>query len=372
LATIRFIHTADWQLGKTFGRFQPEVRAALTEARYDAIDNIGKLAAEHDAQHVVVAGDVFDTDWPDDRVLVQAVSRMQRYACRWWLLPGNHDSARSEGIWHRLKGRIGANITLLTEPVPEEMEPSVWLLPAPLRHRHNLDDPTTLFDAMETPGAELRIGLAHGSIRDFASRGESPNQITPDRAKLSNLDYLALGDWHGTLRIDGRTWYSGTPETDRFQRDEPGNALLVEVGSGGQPQVTTVRTGRFQWMMKDWTVNDAAGYEGERDQLLSQIDPAATLLQLTLAGIMALSDRIAILNSLENDLTHRLRYLDVRSDELVGRPTDDDLALLAVEGMLGAAAAKLTAKIEAGGADAVIAKRALERLFVEHQREEAA
>jgi hypothetical protein len=40
--------------------------------------------------------------------------------------------------------------------------------------------------------------------------------------------------------------------------------------------------------------------------------------------------------------------------------------------MLGAAAAKLTAKIEAGGADAAIAKRALERLFVEHQREEAA
>jgi hypothetical protein len=92
-----------------------------------------------------------------------------------------------------------------------------------LTHRHNLDDPTILFDMMATPGARLRIGLAHGSIRDFSSRGEAQNQIAPDRAQRSNLDYLALGDWHGTLRVDARTWYSGTPETDRFQRDEPGH-----------------------------------------------------------------------------------------------------------------------------------------------------
>jgi hypothetical protein len=92
-----------------------------------------------------------------------------------------------------------------------------WLLPAPT-HRHNLDDPTALFDTMETPGARSRIGLAHGSIRDFSSRGEAQNQIAPDRAQRSNLDYLALGDWHGSLRVDART---GAPETDRFQRDEP-------------------------------------------------------------------------------------------------------------------------------------------------------
>ena len=372
MATIRFIHTADWQLGKTFGRFEPEVRAALTEARYDAIDNIGKLATEYDVQHVLVAGDVFDTDWPEDRVLVQAASRMQRYACRWYLLPGNHDSARSGGIWDRLRAKGATNISILSEPEPIEIEQSVWLLPAPLRYRHNLDDPTSLFDTMETPSARLRIGLAHGSIRDFASRGESPNQIPPDRATLSHLDYLALGDWHGTLRVDARTWYAGTPETDRFQRDEPGKALLVEMAAGSEPTVTQIRTGRFQWLKRNWTINDFEAFAADRDQLLGEVDPPATLLQLTLAGIMALSDRISILNNLENDLVHRLRFLDVRSEDLVGRPTEDDLASLAVEGMLGAAAAKLNAKATAGGSDAAIAKRALERLFVEYQREEVA
>ena len=365
---IRLIHTADWQLGKPYGRFESDVRAALTEARFDAIDALGRAAAENGAAHVLVAGDVFDTEGPEDRVIVQAVSRMQRYACTWWLLPGNHDFARNSGLWDRVRAKGANNIRILAEPAPCEIEAGHWLLPAPLTHRHNLDDPTVLFDTMETPGARLRIGLAHGSIRDFSSRGEAQNQIAPDRAQRSGLDYLALGDWHGALRVDARTWYSGTPETDRFQRDEPGHALLVALETGAEPVVSPIRTGRFQWLMREWAISDADSFAAECGRLLADVEPSATLLQLSLAGIVSLSDRIAILARLENDLQHRLRHLTVRSDDLVGRPSEQDLADLKVEGMLGTAAAKLIEMIDTGGSDAATAKRALERLFVEYHR----
>jgi hypothetical protein len=79
-----------------------------------------------------------------------------------------------------------------------------------------------------------------------------------------------------------------------------------------------------------------------------------------------------MLGHVEDDLGHRLRFLDLRAESLVGRPSEDDLASLAVEGMLGAAAAKLTARVDGGGTDASLAKRALERLFVEYSREERA
>lgn len=366
---MKFIHTADWQLGKPYGRFDSDVRGALTEARFDAIDTLGRIAAEHGAQHVVVAGDIFDTEGPEDRTIVQAISRMHRHACRWWLLPGNHDFARNGGLWDRIRQRAGDRIVILSEPEPWEIEEKIWLLPAPLLHRHNLEDPTSLFDTMETPGAQLRIGVGHGSIRDFGSRGETKNQIAPDRARLSSLDYLALGDWHGALRVDARTWYSGTPETDRFQRDEPGHTLLVDLQPDREPLVTPIRTGRFQWLMREWTINDQAAFDAECDQLLAGVDAPNTLLQLTLAGVSSLGDRIAMLGRLENDLRHRLRHLAVRADDLVGRPREEDLAALAVEGMLGTAAAKLNAKIEGGGAEGAVAKRALERLFVEYSRE---
>lgn len=366
---MRFVHSADWQLGKPFGRFGPELRAALTEARFDAIDALGRLSADQRAAHVIVAGDIFDTEGPDDRTIVQAVTRMSQFGCRWWLLPGNHDFARNGGLWDRVRQHAGEGCTVLAEPIPYELEAGVWLLPAPLVHRHNLDDPTELFDAMETPGACLRIGVAHGSIRDFGSRGETKNQIASDRARRSALDYLALGDWHGTLRIDARTWYAGTPETDRFQRDEPGQALLVDIEPGHEPVVTPVRTGRFQWLMRDWVANDAAAFAADCDQMLAMVDAPNTLLQLKLAGITTLGDRIAMLDRLDNDVRHRLRWLDLRADDLVGRPSEEDLASLAGEGMLGAAAAKLSARIEEGGTDAYIARRALERLFVEYNRE---
>lgn len=68
---LRLIHTADWQLGKPYGRFDSDVRAALSEARFDAIDAIGKAAAEHGVAHVLVAGDVFDTEGPEDRVIAE-------------------------------------------------------------------------------------------------------------------------------------------------------------------------------------------------------------------------------------------------------------------------------------------------------------
>jgi hypothetical protein len=362
---MRFIHTADWQLGKPFGRFDAATRTALTEARFDAIDAIGQAAAEHDAGHVLVAGDVFDTEGPDERTVVQAVTRMERYACRWWLLPGNHDFARNGGLWDRVRKRGVANVTVLAEAQPHEIANGVWLLPAPLLHRHTRDDPTDAFDRMETPGSTLRIGLAHGSIRDFGTQGEAPNLIAPDRVRRSNLDYLALGDWHGLLSVDARCWYSGTPETDRFGRDEPGQCLLVDLAPGAEPVVTPLRIGRYQWLQRDWSVADAIGFAALCDDLLAACDPAATLLRLSLSGIVPLTDRVAMLALIEDDLSHRLRFLDVRDGDVVARPTEDDLAALSTEGMIGRAAAMLRTKIEEGGADAHHARRALERLFVE-------
>ncbi|WP_380780437.1 exonuclease SbcCD subunit D [Sphingomonas sp. R86520] len=365
---MKLIHSADWQLGKTFGRFEAEVRSALGDARFDAIDALGTAAAQHGARHVLVAGDVFDTEGPDDRTIVQALSRMDRHACNWWLLPGNHDSARNGGLWDRIRRRAGGRISVLTAPEPKEIESGVWILPAPLEHRHHVEDPTENFDVMETPDGALRIGLAHGSIRDFGSQGDTKNKIAPDRARLSRLDYLALGDWHGALRVDGRTWYSGTPETDGFQRDEPGRALVVELLPGSEPVVTQIRTGRFQWLIRDWVVSDEAAFNAECEQLLNDVHASTTLLRLTLSGIVSLTDRIAILARIENDLGHQLRYLEVRENDLVGRPSEQDIANLAVEGMLGEAARMLNAQIEAGGDDTVLARRALERLFVEYSR----
>ena len=166
---IRFIHTADWQLGKPFGRMPDDVRTALQEARLDAIDAIGKLAADKSADDVLVAGDVFDTFEPGERVVRQALTRMGRAKCRWWLLPGNHDYARAEGLWARLARDAPANVRALVVAEPVAMGEHAVILPAPLLYRRTPDDPTKAFEDMATAPTVHRIGLAHGPVQSFSS-----------------------------------------------------------------------------------------------------------------------------------------------------------------------------------------------------------
>src|SRR5690606_13789875 len=104
------------------------------------------------------------------------------------------------------------------------------VLAAPLTQRQTHVDLTAAFDSLPSSPGLLRIGLAHGSVEGILQEGiDSPNPIAQDRATRAGLAYLALGDWHGTKRINERTWYSGTPEQDRYKDNDSGNVLLVEI-----------------------------------------------------------------------------------------------------------------------------------------------
>lgn len=366
---IRVVHSADWQLGKPFGRFPDDVRAALMEARLDVIDRIAAVADDSEARHVLVAGDVFDNIDPGDRVLVQALSRMERAKANWWLMPGNHDHVRSGGLWGRVRTKASANVHVLDTFEPVELDDDAWLLPAPLDHRRTRDDPTSFFADMATPAGTVRIGLAHGSITEFGGSSKATNIIPPDRAQTAQLDYLALGDWHSHLQVNERTAYSGTPETDRFRGDdEPGSVIVAEISQGVAPRLERVSTGRFRWLSQTWPLENHAEFVCRVNDFKQEADLSKTLLRLTLAGAVSLSDRVQVQATLADDLAHALRWLDADSEQLLVRPTEDDLANIDVQGTLAKAAANLQAQVDSGGEGAALASNALERLYVEALR----
>ncbi|MBV1695991.1 MAG: metallophosphoesterase, partial [Hyphomicrobiales bacterium] len=206
--SLRFVHTADWQLGKPFGAFPDDRAALLREARLDVIERIGAVARSHDGL-VLVAGDVFDTKTAEPALVAKALARMQRHdKVRWHLISGNHDPVRVAGPW-RLMMQLGLpdNVVLHLRPDVQEIAPGVSLLPAPLAMSSTSLDPTSWMDGAEIPAGHFRIGIAHGSVRGFSSEGEPTIPIAIDRARRAGLDYLALGDWHGAVGIDERTWY---------------------------------------------------------------------------------------------------------------------------------------------------------------------
>lgn len=339
---IKFVHTSDWQIGRAFRNFDDRIASVLEAARLEAIDSIAAVASSGGAQHVLVAGDIYDSPDLAARTLRQVLERMkQRTDVTWWLLPGNHDPARTGGVWDRVQGLgVPANVMTLTEPGVREMASGVYLLPAPLVSRSVARDPTAWMEDCATPDGAIRIGIAHGSITRFGSE-EDDGVIDPGRVQSARLDYLALGDWHGTTQVNARTWYSGTPEPDRFRDNAPGHVLLVSIeGAGAVPVVEMQRTARYTWVAERAEIGDVALLGPIEQGLIARGTLADLLVQVTLTGRMPASAQGALADW-RDSLDARVRYLEVDTSSLSLTMGEDDYASLGDDAALREVAARL-------------------------------
>lgn len=333
----RILHTADWQIGRLFGRFAPEDAIALAEARLTTIERIASLATQESVDAILVAGDVFDSQTVSDRTIRRTFNAMQGFAGPWILIPGNHDAALAESVWQRARrlGAIAKNIHIALEPrILEFREIGLSVLAAPLTQRQTYSDLTEWFDDADTPADLLRIGLAHGSAQGVLAEDiDSPNPIAGDRAQQARLDYLALGDWHGCKQINERTWYSGTPEQERFKDNESGHVLIVDLPGGGMPpRVQPYATGQYNW--QQW--REHLVMASDLDQLLERLktQSPSSVLDLVISGELDLAGHQRLLQELA---VAEARYRSVQCDmsNLRLEPTDADIANLHADGYVG-------------------------------------
>lgn len=333
----RFLHTADWQLGRQYGRFAEEDASVLADARFDAVARLAELANSKQVNAVLVAGDVFDAQTVSDRTLHRCFQTMAGYAGPWLMIPGNHDAALAESVWTRAErwNAIPDNIHVLTEPrVVEFPAQGFAILPAPLTQRQTHADLTEWFDTAQSADNLLRIGLAHGSVAEqLADDIDSTNPIAADRAATARLDYLALGDWHGCKSIDARSWYSGTPEQERFKDNGAGQALIVAIDKpGDSPDVRRYSTGQYAWLKRQYNLAVAT----DLDAMLAELEqlPAQSVVDLTLSGQMDLAGHQRLHQAL-GAASGRHRSLQCHQNGLRLQPTDEDIAALNVDGYVG-------------------------------------
>lgn len=378
---LRLLHSSDLQIGRGFAFAPSETAAVLAAERFDVLDRLAQAARAAGAPRVLVAGDVFDGTQLSDHTLDRALARMAAAAdLIWHLLPGNHDPHRPGGLWERL-GRKGwppnVRAHLAPEPVPLDPapgEPPAVLLPAPLGHRRLPGDPTAWMDHAATPEGALRIGLAHGAVAGFgAEDGAEVNPIAPDRAARAGLAYLALGDWHRTIRVGPVTWYSGTPEPDRFRIDPDGDgtccgggvALAVTIDGPDAVRVERVATGRFVWHLAEPVLAEAAEIDALADRFLAMPDAADIVLRLAPRGALTLAARERFRDRIEETLAARIRWLDLDLSHLEVRPEDEELAAIDLEGAVRIAADRLAAlACDPASPQAATARRALVELWL--------
>lgn len=364
--TLRLLHTADWQIGRIYAQFEPDDAQALFEARFQVVERLAALALQHDVHAVLVAGDVFDAQTVSDKTIRRLFNAMQAYAGPWLLLPGNHDAALAESVWrraHRL-GVVPANVITCLQPGVQVVADRLAVLPAPLVQRHTYGDLTDWFASAATPEGLPRIGLAHGCVQGvLPDELDSANPIAADRAATAGLDYLAMGDWHGTRRIDERTWYAGTPETDRFKANESGQALLVTLdGPGALPAVQPLATGRYRWRLLEHRL----AVPSDVDEAVRTLEAAGPqdVLQFRVAGLCDLHGQRRLQAAVDSARA-RVRALVHDAHGLRLEPTADDIAALHADGYVGEVLQQLRAE-QAGdeGADTPAAQTARDALVI--------
>jgi DNA repair exonuclease SbcCD nuclease subunit len=368
---VRFLHTADWQLGKQFENLgaPPDKLAFLRQGRMDVVRRIGQLAIDRSVDAILVAGDVFERNEVGDQLIREALATMRQVKIPWLLLPGNHDPAGPASVWDRI-GRIGCpeHVHLLhsTEPVLLA-DGGLAVLPAPLTRKHQFTDPTEGFGQQVTSQAAVRVGLAHGSLRNrLAPAAEQHNMISDTRADEGHLDYLALGDWHSCKEVAPRTWYAGTPEPDDFDQDS-GAVLIVELrGPGVAPTVERVQVGSYRWHNLRAQLQSPGAVEQLRACLASVTQPlASAVVHLEVRGAVSLSERAAIDEELAN-FEATVQVLRARTIDLIPSPTEEDLNDLGRQGFVSIVVERLRSlEGDAADPDSVFARAALQRLYVE-------
>jgi exonuclease SbcD len=278
---MRFLHTADWHIGKSL-RARP--RMDEFEA---ALDEVARIAIEGRVDAVLIAGDVFDSPAPPpeaERLVYDFLARLlpERIACV--VIAGNHDHPKKLGALARLLEGLSIHVRSEVRPasqggvvalasrdgneearvavlpfVPERkaveacqlMEPEyAWYQEYARRLEQILGRLTSGF----TP-ATVNLALAHVLVDGArVGTGERPlhlGEIYGLNAQQlpANVQYIGLGHLHRPQEIlaPSRTFYAGSLiELDFGEREQDKRVVLVEARPGSTANVESVplRAGR--------------------------------------------------------------------------------------------------------------------------------
>jgi len=248
---MKFLHTADLQIGARFVRFG-EKAEVLREARLTTLKRILDLGQENAVDAILIAGDLFESNQIADTLVENVFGILADCPeIPIVILPGNHDPLDGPGcIWQRTPfSSPPSHVTVCTTRDEVEVAGAI-VLPVPITQKVSTKDPSLplVESAASAPKGKIRIGMTHGALAIEGKHQPNDQPIALTAATRAGLDYLALGHWHKPQAYDGgRLAMPGTPEPDDFEQDS-GSVSLIEIPAPGrQPTITPIDCATFAW-----------------------------------------------------------------------------------------------------------------------------
>ncbi|HEX9833515.1 MAG TPA: exonuclease SbcCD subunit D, partial [Mycobacterium sp.] len=364
---MRFVHTADWQLGMTRYFLNGEAQPRYSAARRDVVAGLGELAADSGAEFVIVAGDVFEHNQLAPRDISQSLEAMRAIGVAVYLLPGNHDPLDASSVYTSplFRSECPENVTVLDRPGVHDVRPGLQLVAAPWTSKAPCADPVaSVLDALDADGV-ARIVVGHGGVDLFV-----PDKDRPSLIRLAALEaaiargavhYVALGDKHSRMQVGstGRIWYSGSPEVTNYDdiETDPGHVLVVDVDEadpGSPVRVEPHKVGRWRFVTLRRSVDSSRDIADLDLNLDLMSDKERTVVRIGLTGSLTVTDKAALDACLDKyaRLFAALTVWDKQSDIAV-TPADGEFDNLGIGGFAAAAVDELVtvARSDDKGAD---------------------
>jgi len=381
---MRFLHTADWQLGMTRHFLNGEAQPRYSSARRAAVAALGPLADEVGAEFVVVAGDVFEHNQLAPRDVSQSLEAMRGIGVPVYLLPGNHDPLDASSVYTSalFTAERPDNVVVLDRPGVHDVRPGLQLVAAPWYSKA----PTTdlVGDAVGALGdlpadGVTRVVVGHGAVDILVPDKERASliRLAALEAAITRgaVHYVALGDKHSRMSVGatGRIWYSGSPEVTNYDdiEPDPGQVLVVDIDETDplrQVRVDARRIGDWRFVSLCRTVDNGRDIADLDINLDLMPDKERTVIRLGLTGSLTVTDRAALDACLDRyaRLFAALVPWDRQTDIAV-MPADGEFDDLGIGGFAAAAVDELVATARSTGEDAEDARAALALLLRLHE-----
>ena len=374
---MRFVHTADWQLGMTRYFLNGEAQPRYSAARRDVVAGLGALAAESGAEFVVVAGDVFEDNQLAPRVISQSLEAIRAIGLPVYLLPGNHDPLDASSVYTSalFTAECPDNVTVLDRPGVHEVRQGLQIVAAPWRSKAPITDPVAgVLDGLPADGA-TRIVVGHGAVDIFV-----PDKDRPSLIRLAALEaaiardavhYVALGDKHSRMEVGstGRVWYSGSPEVTNYDdiETDPGHVLVVDIDEDDPKRPVRVdarRVGSWRFVTLRRSADSSRDVADLDINLDLMPDKDRTVVRLSLTGSLTVTDKATLDACLDKyaRLFASLVLWEKQTDIAVV-PADGEFDDLGIGGFAAAAVDELVITARSDAEDADDARAALALLL---------
>lgn len=272
---MKFIHAADIHLDSPMIGLERYESAPVHELRLAtrrAFDNMITLAIEESVDFILIAGDLYDGDWPDYKTGLFFAAGMRKLSdCEIpvFIVSGNHD-AQSK-LTKSL--RLPPNVFRFPHKKPDTK--ILDNLGAAI-HGQSYPKPA-LFEniAADYPSAIpnlFNIGLLHTS----ANGREGHEKYAPcnlNQLEAKEYDYWALGHIHKReiLCNDPPILFSGNIQGRHFRETGAKGCSLVEVTSAKKVEIVEKHTDVARWYTLEIDVSDSPNFDDVLNRLTNQL-----------------------------------------------------------------------------------------------------